>query len=49
MEVTVPVNTEELKYWDADKHAFVLEKGKVNLSVGPSSAELPLKGSIVVQ
>ncbi|HLN73812.1 MAG TPA: fibronectin type III-like domain-contianing protein [Prolixibacteraceae bacterium] len=48
MEVTIPVNTDELKYWDVDKHAFVLEKGKVNIAVGASSADLRLNGSIVV-
>lgn len=49
MEVTVPVNTDELKYWDVDKHAFVLEKGKVNIAVGASSADLRLNGSINIQ
>lgn len=49
LEVTVPLNTDELKYWDVDKHAFVLEKGKVNIAVGASSADLRLNDSFNIQ
>jgi len=49
IEVTVPLNTEELKYWNVEKHAFVLEKGKLNFSIGASSVDIRLKGSIIIQ
>jgi len=49
IEVSVPLNTDELKYWNVEKHAFVLEKGKLNFSIGASSADLRLKGSIIIQ
>ncbi|MBN1820027.1 MAG: glycoside hydrolase family 3 C-terminal domain-containing protein [Prolixibacteraceae bacterium] len=48
-EVIIPVEAEDLKYWDVDKHAFVLEKGKINFFVGPSSAEPKLKGELIVK
>ena len=48
IEVSIPLNTDELKYWNVEKHAFVLEKGKVNISVGASSADLRLKGSVQI-
>jgi len=48
-DVLVSLKTDELKYWNVDKHAFVLEKGKVNLSIGASSADLRLNGSVVIQ
>lgn len=48
-DVLVSLKTDELKYWNVDKHAFVLEKGKVNLSIGASSADLRLNGSLVIQ
>jgi len=49
IDVSVPLNTDELKYWNVEKHAFVLEKGKLNFSVGASSADLRLTGSIIIQ
>jgi beta-glucosidase len=42
VKVTVPIDSEDLKYWDVEKQAFALEKGKVKFFVGPSSANLPL-------
>ena len=49
IEVSVPLNTDELKFWNVEKHAFVLEKGKLNFSIGASSADLRLNGSIIIQ
>lgn len=48
-DILVSLKTDELKYWNVDKHAFVLEKGKVNLSIGASSADLRLNRSLVIQ
>ena len=47
--ITIPLKTDDLKYWDVDEHAFVLEKGKVNLYVGASSADLRLHTSVEVR
>jgi beta-glucosidase len=47
--ITIPLKTDDLKYWDVEDHAFVLEKGKVNLSVGASSADLHLHTSLEVR
>ncbi len=47
--VTLPLKAEDLQYWDIEKHAFVLEKGKVNLSVGASSADLLLHGTVEIR
>jgi beta-glucosidase len=47
--VTIPLDADELTYWDIDKHAFVLEKGKAVLHVGASSADLRLQGEITVR
>ena len=49
LTVTIPLKAEDLQYWDVEKHAFVLEKGKVNLSVGASSADLRLHGEIMIE
>ncbi|MBE0677372.1 MAG: fibronectin type III-like domain-contianing protein, partial [Bacteroidales bacterium] len=40
--VNIPIDAGELTYWDVEKHAFVLEKGKINLHAGASSADLKL-------
>jgi beta-glucosidase len=47
LKVTIPLKAEDLAYWNVEKHAFTVEKGKVNLMVG-SSSESPLtpKGGI---
>jgi len=47
-EIVIPVKAEDLKYWDTDKHKFMLEKGQINFFVGPSSAEPKLTGSLSV-
>ena len=48
-KVAIPLNAEELCYWDTEKHAFVLEKGKINLEVGSSSSDIRLRGSIMAE
>lgn len=49
VSVTLPVNADDLRYWDVSKHEFVLEKGKVNFFVGSSSADQKLKGEIFAE
>ena len=46
--VTIPLRADDIKYWDVEKHAFVLEKGKLDIAVGASSADLPLSGEITI-
>ncbi len=45
-EVVIPLRAEDLKYWDVDQHAFVLEKGKVQLMVGAASNDIRLRKTI---
>ncbi len=48
-EVTIPLQADDLKYWDVNTHAFVLEKGTVTYYIGGSSEDQRLKGEIVVK
>ena len=41
LKVSIPLKAEDLAYWNVEKHAFTVEKGKVKLMVG-SSSESPL-------
>jgi beta-glucosidase len=38
--VDVPIRSDRLAYWDTGRHAFVVEKGRVRLLVGGSSADV---------
>ncbi|KPK85546.1 MAG: glycosyl hydrolase family 3 [Bacteroides sp. SM23_62_1] len=49
MTVTIPLNADELRYWDEEKQDFVLEKGKVHLLVGASSEDIRLTGTLEVE
>ena len=49
LEVTIPLKAEDLKYWDENLHAFVLEKGTVSFFVGNSSADRQLTGTLTVK
>ncbi|MFZ2285842.1 MAG: glycoside hydrolase family 3 C-terminal domain-containing protein [Bacteroidales bacterium] len=49
IKVTILLDSRELEYWDIERHAFVLEKGKVILHAGASSADLRLKGEITIR
>lgn len=44
--VSIHLEADELRYWDSEKHAFVLEKGEVRIMAGSSSADIRLTGSI---
>ena len=41
--VTLKLAAEDLAYWSPEKHAWVVEPGRVELQVGPSSADADLK------
>lgn len=42
--VTFPIEAEDLAWWDADRHAWVLERGRVRFLVGASSADIRVRG-----
>jgi len=44
--VTLPLNSDELKYWSDTQHAFVLEKGQIQLFIGASSDDIRLTGML---
>ncbi len=46
--VTIPLPAEVMKYWDVQRHAFVLEPGRIDLLIGASSQDLRLRGSLKV-
>jgi len=48
-EFVIPVKADDLKYWDTGRHQFVLEKGRIDFFVGPSSAEPKLVGSLLAK
>jgi len=47
--VTIPLRVSDLKYWDMAKNSWVVESGQVQIMVGPSSANLPLKDTMTVK
>ena len=46
--VTIPLDANELTYWNIDRHEFVLEPGRIQLQVGASSADIRLRTTIQV-
>lgn len=48
VRVTIPLKASDLTYWDTVTQGFVLESGKVKLSIGSSSSDIRLKGEITV-
>ncbi|UCG28153.1 MAG: glycoside hydrolase family 3 C-terminal domain-containing protein, partial [Bacteroidales bacterium] len=47
--VSIPLKTDELRYWDEKEHAFVLEKGEVQILVGASSDDIRLTGTLIAE
>jgi len=47
--VTLPLPAAELRYWDAARHGWVLEPGRVELQVGASSADIRLRQMLGVR
>jgi len=48
MTVSIPLKAEDLTYWNRLKHAFVLEKGNVQLMIGAASDDIRLIETIEV-
>jgi len=46
--VEIPVNIRDLAYFDAKKHAWVVEKVRHELHVGADAGDLPLSGEVTV-
>ncbi|MFH0758470.1 MAG: glycoside hydrolase family 3 C-terminal domain-containing protein [Bacteroidota bacterium] len=42
--VSLPLEADELRYWSEAGHAFVLEKGEVEVMIGASSEDIRLQG-----
>ena len=47
--VRLPLKAEDLKYWDAGRHGWVLEKGRIELLIGAASNDIRLTGKIDVR
>jgi beta-glucosidase len=47
--VEIPLLAKTLAYWNVEKHAFVVEPGKIELQVGRSSADICLKKTLTVK
>ena len=45
--VDIPLKAEDLAYWNVEKHAFTVEKGKVKIMVGSSSEDIRLTKEII--
>jgi beta-glucosidase len=48
-KVTIPLNADDMRYWDTVQHKWVLEPGKVKISIGSSSTDIRLEGEIEVK
>ena len=46
--VRIPIRVQDLKYWDMNRNSWVVESGPVVFQVGPSSANLPLRQTVIV-
>ncbi len=46
--VQMPLKAESLAYWDKEKHAFIVEKGKIKIMLGSSSADVKLEKTVDV-
>jgi beta-glucosidase len=49
VRVTIPLKSDDLTFWDVDKHAFVSEPGKMKIMVGSSSANILLEKVFTVK
>ncbi len=49
VQVSIPLNSSDLTYWDTDKQEFVLEKGTIKYFIGSSSQDFKLQGEVIVK
>jgi len=46
--VDITLKAEDLAYWNVEKHAFTVEKGKVTLMIGSSSSDIKNTKNIIL-
>jgi beta-glucosidase len=46
--VKIPLKGSDLAYWNADKHSFVVEAGKIDVLIGASSADIKAQKTVGV-
>ncbi len=46
--VSIPLKADDLKYWDTGSNKWTLSSGRIAITVGSSSADAKLKGSLVI-
>lgn len=46
--IRILLDEEAFAYYDVESHRFVVEKGAFEILAGPSSADLPLKATVVL-
>lgn len=49
VSVSIPLNAEDLMYWDTDQKSWILETGRIDFFVGSSSSDKKLTGSFIVK
>ena len=49
VRVTIPLKSEDLCYWDANRGEWVLEKSKISFFIGPSSTVAKLTNNIEIK
>lgn len=49
VNVTIPLKADDLCYWDTNSGKWTLESGKISFFIGPSSADVRLKGYLEVK
>jgi beta-glucosidase len=47
--VSIPLKTDDIRYWDSKQQKWILEPGKVKFFIGSSSADIRLEGEIAVK
>jgi beta-glucosidase len=47
--VSIPLKSDDLRYWDSKQQKWVLEQGKVLFFIGSSCSDVRLKGEILVK
>ena len=47
-QVSLVLKADQLGYWDDSKHGFVVEPGKIQILIGPSSAEMKLSATVTL-
>ncbi len=48
-QIKIPLRVSDLKYWDSTANKWSIENGSVQIMVGGSAADLPLKDTVVVK